>query len=172
MGNTLGWGITAPLLVLAAFVAVRAANPPEPPVPTLEVAGLTAQDVRGRVVENAVDGFLYVVSGVLRNNSGEPLVTRTKVRVKLLDDDQAPLEGVTALAGEALAEESLRELPVSEIRARLGRSARKWAWRRIAVGEQLRFDAVFEELPPGAVHFTLDGTAAQAPRFAARNGTP
>ena len=148
--GALGWGlVTAEPAAVAAPAAVS-------------VAGLEAREVRGRIVENALAGPLFVVTGTLANRSDRPRAPGRVIRVVLLDAHDRPLAS-SAVAGLPLAPRQVREAEPAELRRALERSAASLARRYLARGEVLPFQALFEGLEPRAAAFRLED--APAPRL-------
>lgn len=112
----------------------------------VEVAGLRVEDARGRIVENAVAGYLLVVTATLRNPESEPLLPRGPLRVQLVDAEGRPLAQAAPL-GPAPPVAALRGEPVAQLDERLASGASQLAELPLAPGEGLAVAAVFE-LPP------------------------
>jgi hypothetical protein len=114
----------------------------------VEIAGLgTARDVRGAWLENALSGPLFVVSGRLEAAGA---VGARGLEVRLTGPDGQPLAGIAAWAGPPLSELQLRELAPEVLRDSLAGAA-----GALAFGGGGRFHAVFAEVPPDAVDFSL-----------------
>jgi predicted Zn finger-like uncharacterized protein len=112
----------------------------------VELAGLRVEDARGRIVENAVAGYLLVVTATLRNPESEPLLPRGPLRVQLVDAEGTPLAQAAPL-GPAPPLAVLRGEPVAQLDERLAGGASQLAELPLAPGEGLAVAAVFE-LPP------------------------
>ncbi len=158
--QVLGW---VALLALTGLIA-RSLVVPGPGPAALEagavrVVGLEARDVRGRIVENALAGPLFVVTGSLANAGGTPVVTNRAVRVVLLDAAEHSLPG-GALAGLPLPPGDVRTQEPAELRRSLEDSAARLARRAIGAGEAVPFQVVFEGLDPQAVAFRLEDAPA------------
>jgi len=122
-------------------------RPTETSVPGLAV---TASEVEGRLVENALAGNLLVVSGNLENSGSRTVAPGGAVSLQLVSARGLPIEGATAVAGRALPETRLREQDPDRLRRDLERSAVAMAHRSLRPGERVRFDAVFESIPESA----------------------
>jgi hypothetical protein len=113
-----------------------------PPAP-----GLAFEDVRGRFVENAALGDVYVVSGALRNEGASPvampeleLVLRDAARQPVGDPLQVGGPKTTVQLREAGGAELTRAIPML-----LG----------VEPGALRRFEAVAWPLPRTAVRFEI-----------------
>jgi predicted Zn finger-like uncharacterized protein len=124
---------------------------------------LTASQVEGRLVENALAGDLLVVSGELENRGSGVVTPGRPVWVQLVSASGVPIDGATAAVGRAVAETELREWDPDRLRRDLERSAAEIAQRPFHPGARIRFDAVFESVPDGAAGWVL-----QAPSSAFR----
>lgn len=121
---------------------------------------ITASELEGRLVENALAGNLLVVSGTLENTGADALTPGRAVSVQLVSEEGTPIAGATAAAGRALTETRLREQDPDRLRAYLERSAAEMAHRSLRPGERFRFDAVFESIPESAAGWVLQGVTA------------
>lgn len=128
------------------------------------IAGLAlrAHQVEARIVENAVAGDLFVVSGVLENRGDSPLTLGATVRVQLLAADRLPIAGAVATAGPALEESRLREQEPERLQHALARAAEELSQRLIWPGERLAFDAVFDAIPASTAGWALEGVPVTA----------
>jgi hypothetical protein len=148
-------GISAVFSQPAKRSAVSA-GPVEIPVSGLPV---TATEVKGRLIENALAGNLLVVSGNLENRGSSLVTPRRAVWVQLVSADGEAIEGATAAAGRALDERSLREQDPDRLRRHLERSAAERAHRPLRPGERVRFDAVFDSVPESAAGWVLESAS-------------
>jgi len=126
------------------------------------VAGLEAREIRGRMVDNALVGPLFVVTGTLTNAGSSARVPERAIRVVPLDAAAQSLPGAI-LAGAPLSPEEVRRGDPAQLRVALERSAGGLARRPLAAGEGVPFQAVFESLDPAAVAFRLEDAAPPAP---------
>jgi predicted Zn finger-like uncharacterized protein len=124
---------------------------------------LTATEVRGRLLENALVGDLLVVSGNLENRGSNAVTPRRTVWVQLVSANGEPIAGARAAAGRALTERRLREQDPDHLRRDLERSAQETARQPLRPGEHVRFDAVFDSVPETATGWVLE--AASYPSF-------
>ena len=152
--NATGW--LSVLALLAFVVHGSLARSGQSPTRSAALAGLVAEDVRGRFVENALGGTFYVVSGQLRKPEGQVSAAEALIQVSLLDAAGAPIEGGRTWAGPALSDAQLRESPPELLRAELATRARSLAQMPVGPVAVLQFDAIFEELPSGAERFLLE----------------
>jgi hypothetical protein len=132
---------------------------------------LTASEVEGRLIENALAGNLLVVSGTLENMGTVALRPGQAVWVQLVSAEGTPIAGATAAAGAALSERMLREQDPDRLRAHLERSAAEMAHRSFRPRERFRFDAVFESIPESAAGWVLQAVTAP-PRWGPGNPLP
>jgi predicted Zn finger-like uncharacterized protein len=159
-------------LVALAFSAGMSAvftQPSEPSagVEPAEIAvsgvALTASEVEGRLVENALVGNLLVVSGSLENRGGNVLRPGRAIWVQLVSAEGSPIDGATAAAGRALPHGMLREQDPVWLRRDLERSAVEVARRSLLPGESVRFDAVFESIPDAAAGWVIETSTSPLP---------
>jgi len=169
-----GWALALvlPLAVAQGTVRVEPALHPVPPG-EVEIAGLVAENVRGRFVENAHSGTLFVVSGELHNR-GVAARASGELRMVVLDEHGFTFEGRDVPIGLALAEARLRETPIGVLQQHHARLARTLAERSLAPGDSVRFQAILADLPENAVRFRLEAAPGQAGEAvgAAHEGAP
>ena len=121
---------------------------------------ITASEVKGRLVENALAGNLFVVSGKLENRGSYAVTPGRAVSVQLVSAAGMPIAGATALAGRAVAETRLREWDPDRLRLDLELSAAEMAQRPFRPGVPIRFDAVFETIPESAAGWVLEAATS------------
>ena len=111
----IGWtavaALTAVILYQSLWSASRVASA-APPVQT--VAGLVASSLEGRWVENLTGGSVYVISGELRRQAGQPSPA-VQLVVRLFDASGGLLEDQAAVVGPELDEPQLRETSLSAL---------------------------------------------------------
>jgi hypothetical protein len=145
---------------VAALVAVALAGvlfPGRPPAVAhrLRAGDVTAHDVRGRFVENALAGPLFLVSAELRNASAAPQRPGEALRVVLLARDGSRLPGQGWVA--AMPEERmLREASPEAIRSELELGARDLAETVLVPDARVRVAALLHDVPAQAVRFALE----------------
>ena len=164
LASGVGWLLFFPLIAFATvanFSGVPEALMPQPQ--SVSVAGLEVIGLRADRVENRHDGWILLVSGRLRNASADSLVTRSTIRVNLVDFQGQPISGVSALAGDALERASLFEQKTEVLRDILDSRARKLAWTRIGPGEEREFQALFPNIPQEVARASLEAVSAAAP---------
>ncbi len=121
---------------------------------------LTASEVEGRLVENALAGNLLVVSGELENRGSAAFTPGRPVLVQLVSARGVPIDGATAAVGHAVAETELREWDPDRLRQDLEHSAAEIAQRPFRPGARVRFDAVFESIPDSAAGWVLQAATS------------
>jgi predicted Zn finger-like uncharacterized protein len=135
----------------------------EPAEIAVSGVALTASEVEGRLVENALVGNLLVVSGSLENRGGVSLRPGRAIWVQLVSAKGNPIDGATAAAGRALPHGRLREQDPEWLRRDLERSAMEIARRSLRPGESVRFDAVFESIPDAAAGWVIEASTSPLP---------
>ena len=148
-------------LVVAALVGVALEGvlfPRRAPAAAhaLRAGGLTAHDLRGRFVENALAGPLFVVSAELRNASDAPQTPGEALRVVLLARDGSRVPAPAAWVAPVLEEGVLREASPEAIRGELERGARSLSATFLLPDASLPVAAVVESVPAQAVRFALE----------------
>lgn len=150
-----GWfAVATLLLVVASTTLFPGATDGLRPRSPLLLGGLRVEEVQGRVIENAVAGNLFVVSGRLRNPSAAARSAGAEVGVVLLGKANQRLAAVSA--SYALAESVIREAPPERLRELRRRGGPRLAQSEIAPGETVEFDAIFEALPADARAFAFE----------------
>ena len=166
------WVLSVALLLAVAQGTVRIRPTDEPAAAgRVEVAGLTAENVRGRFVESARSGMLYVVSGELRNRSTAPQRARA-LRVVVLDEHGLAFDDGAAPVGPALPVSAVRETRIGALHAQQRRLSQSVADRSLAPGEGRGFQAIFGPLPAGAVRFRLEAAPSRPERRLRPGGEP
>lgn len=152
-----GWALSVVLLLAVAQGTVRV-EPGVPGMPPgqLEVAGLSAEDVEGRFVDNARSGTLFVVSGRLANRSATPARPKGALQLVLLDAEGSVLGAQPVPVGPALPESAVREDPVGALSQRQEARAQELARVEIAPGEGVAFSAVVGDLSERAVRYRIE----------------
>ncbi len=150
------WAVMALLLSLAAWGSlVPPSSAPGYAAPTV-LGDLRVDGVEARIVENAVAGPLYVVSGQLHNPGQGPSLTGARVLVQLLDGSGAALAEAPVPLGAAPSEASLRMDEPELLLARQGSDADALARKTLAPGESIAVAALLPRLPVGARGFRLE----------------
>jgi hypothetical protein len=158
MGHAIGWSVTALLFAIVAILTLVPAGSPDADAQfgRQRLAGLEAQGISGRWVENAVAGSLFVVSGRMVNPTAQPASLGTRIGVRLLDGNGARLPIELAAAGPVLPESALREADPLALQARQAEAGLALAAERIPPGQSLPFEAVVRDVPPAASRFLLE----------------
>jgi predicted Zn finger-like uncharacterized protein len=174
MGHAIGWSVTAILFSIVAILTLAPAADPdsEAQFGRQRLAGLEAQGISGRWVENAVSGSLYVVSGRLVNPTAQPAVLGTRVGVRLLDANGSRLPVEIAAAGPVVPERDLREADPAGLQARQQEAGLALAAELIQPGQSVAFEAVVAEVPSSASRFLLEPFAATRSAPPANAGDP
>lgn len=165
-----GWALPMVILVAVLHGSV-AIEPRSASVPAGEIAlgALTAENVRGRFIDNARSGTLFVVSGELSHRSGPAAPAAGPLRVVLLDAQGRTLSD-GAMLGPALPETALREMPGSALAGRQEDAAVALSDQARVPGARVAFDAVLGGIPERAVRFRIE--AARGSAAAPRAGEP
>ena len=169
MGHAIGWSVTGLLFAIVAILTLSPASAPDAEAlfGRQRVAGLEAQGVSGRWVENAVSGSLYVVSGRLVNPTAQAAALGTRIGVRLLDASGARLPTELAAAGPVLEERVLRESDPAGIQTRQAEAGLALAAAQIPPGQSLPFEVV--RAPPlAASRFCWSRSRASAARVRGR----
>jgi predicted Zn finger-like uncharacterized protein len=150
------WIALAMLVALATWTSIAPVAPAAaPPLGVLSLGPLELSSLQARQIENAVAGEIWVVSGELRNPSGEPQTIGATLAVSLLDRAGAPIAAAQATLRVALATQRLREEDPQRLRAELDASAAKLASQVLAPGATIAVDAVFATPAPEAARFVV-----------------
>jgi predicted Zn finger-like uncharacterized protein len=159
-----GWALVGLLCVYAGAIGLwPRLSASEPVLSAQPVAGLAAEAVRGRWIENAVAGPIYVVSGELRAGSSALAPTGSLLRIRLLDADGAPIAAESAAVGPLVPAGQLRQWDLRDLRQLQEAAAIRLAWDPLASGERRPFHAILGPLPPSATAFEFQVTAAASP---------
>jgi predicted Zn finger-like uncharacterized protein len=158
-----GWIAAAALVAAVALLGLvpSAATSPDR-LDTVSVGPLAIQALAPRLVEHALAGPIWVVSGELHNPGTEARSLGAAVGVTLLDAAGAPLEHAAATIALPLAPTSLREMDLERVREEADAAAAALARRSIAPGDSVAVEAVFASAPRGAVRFALTPQPVQA----------
>lgn len=156
VGHGLGWFATLSLVVAALAqgfflgeVRARASLGP------LTVGGAVVDRLVPSWIDNQYEPRMLAVRGRLSNPTGQALAHGQTLLVALLDGAGNPLTAPPALAAISLSEESIRELPMDQLRMAQARGAGALARSTLAPGEEIGFTALFDAVPPGAVSLQL-----------------
>ena len=145
------------MLVALSALSLAPGSAPRVELPSSQkVGGLALEDLHGRLLENAVAGRLFVVSGRLRNPSSEPVSLGATVRVTLLGEHGRELGTAPGVAGLAPSEASVREESPDRLQERLAASAASLAWTPLRTGRERRVSLrCVENVPLEAQSFAL-----------------
>jgi predicted Zn finger-like uncharacterized protein len=159
-----GGGLSALLLLCLAALSLAPSRAPRTELPSTQpVAAFVLEELHGRLLENAVAGRLFVVSGRLRNPGAEAVTLGATLRVTLLGDHGEELAMSSGTAGLAPSEALVREATPERLQERLAASANSLAWTPLGPGESVAVTAVVENVPPEARSFAWRAQPAQPP---------
>jgi predicted Zn finger-like uncharacterized protein len=159
-----GGALSALLLVALSALSLAPGSAPRAELPSSQKVGeLALEDLHGRLLENAVAGRLFVVSGRLSNPGSEPVSLGATVRVTLLGAHGQELVTAPALTGLAPSEASVREESPERLQERLAASAASLAWTPLSPGESVAVAAVVENVPLEAQSFAFTLQPAEPP---------
>jgi predicted Zn finger-like uncharacterized protein len=156
-GHVIGWSATAILFSMVALLTLAPSLAPEAEAPfgAQPIAGLEAQGISGRWVENAVAGSLLVVSGRIVNPTAAPAALGKPIGVRLLDGSGARLPVELAALGPLIHESELREANPASLQVRQAAGGLALAAATIQPGQSLPFEAVLSHVPLAASRFLL-----------------
>jgi len=169
--NTVGWSVVT-LLALAGLhggLGIAPSQATAPGAPAVQrpaeglAEGLELNGVTQRWVENESAGALLVVSGELRSVSSQPLMSGSRLELRLLDAQGQPLSAETAPLGGGLASSELRTRAPGELREQLAADAEARAWLPLAPGAVLPVQAVVARVPGLAARFDWVAIPVEAP---------
>jgi len=153
--SRLAWATVALLALCIAGASILGVWVQAPAWPSATmVAGLRAEEVEGRFVENATAGFLLVVRATLRNPGDAPRLAEGPVRVRLLDAGGETL--AVAPVARRIPEAALRLGELAALQRRFRAGGQELAWTPLAPGEALEVAALFPEVPDGARAFRFE----------------
>lgn len=151
VGHAVGWLVFAALMAGVLHRGLWAEQGlPTGPVTSQSLEGFELTELRGRWIDNAAVGRIYVVSGSLQSTRSVR-VPGTRIAVRLLDGRGQVLMEPAAFVGAPLPAAWLRELHPDELR-RLAESVRPEAAPQ---GSPRAFSAVLSRVPGAAQRFEL-----------------
>ncbi|RIL06749.1 MAG: hypothetical protein DCC71_05615 [Proteobacteria bacterium] len=159
-----GWMATACLVVALVAGAVR--TPPASGAPRLgivSVGSLELAKVSARLVENALAGPIWVVSGELRNPASKPRALEAAIGVALLDASGEAIGAATAIVQPSLPVLRLREEDPLRLRETAPASAAALAFRVLEPGARVPVDAVFASAPRAAAQIAVASHPVRRP---------
>jgi predicted Zn finger-like uncharacterized protein len=160
-----GGALSALLLAALSALSLAPRSTPRDELPSSQKAGaLALEELHGRLLDNAVAGRLFVVSGRLRNPASEPASLGGTLRVTLLGDHGQELATAAGVAGLTPSEAFLREESPERLQERLTASAASLAWTPLPPGESVGVAAVVEHVPLEARSFTWTVEPAEPAR--------
>lgn len=157
-----GWAVASALVALLLSRGLVPSVAPEAER-VQPLAGLEARDLRGRWVENVVQGDVFVISGQLANPGNTAKAPAARLAVRLYDRHGAVLAREAAAVGPALSPGRLREERPRELRALLAAESVANAWVPLGPRSSRAFHAVLADLPREAARFDLVSIALDEP---------
>jgi len=155
-GTGLGWSVVCALCAYAAFAGLA---PRAPALPTggisWSIAGLDGHEIRGRWIENAAAGPIYVVSGNLRVGASGSSEPGALLRLRLVDHVGRPIAAQSAALGAPVHSARLREWNLRDLRSEQEKSARRLARTPVQPGELRPFLAILGGVPPTAKGYEI-----------------
>jgi predicted Zn finger-like uncharacterized protein len=151
-----GWMAVGALVAGVALMGLLPiSGSPPARLDTVSVGPLAVTELVPRLVDHALAGPIWVVSGELHNPGTEARVLGAAVGVTLVDAKGAPIEGAVATAAPPVPTASLREVDPDRLREEAAAAAAALAQRVIAPGERVAIEAVFASAPRSATRFAL-----------------
>jgi predicted Zn finger-like uncharacterized protein len=142
-GRVVGWCVVGAALAFGVYSSIAAPGPAAVNS-SLQVAGLSLEEMTGRWIDNFASGDLYVVSGVARYRAGGSAEAIASLSVRLLDSRGEPIKRPMIPVGVPVPEALLR---TSEPSA-LHRIAQ--ALPPFAPGEIRQIQVVLADIPASA----------------------
>ncbi len=168
----IGWLTVCALVGAAVHGLATRRDDPVTTASTSTVGALDVSGVRGRWLDNAVAGPIYVISGTLLNPGARPLTTQSRLAIQLLDAGGAVVAEDAGAVGLPLSERRLRTDAPATMNAELLGVGQLLAWTPVRPGERRPFQALIQEVPDGAERFDLVALPVQAPPPAEPAPTP
>ena len=170
VGELSGWGIVAVLVAACLFGGLGASAPEGVPLAaTWSGAGFDLEQVRGRWVDNASVGPVFVVSGRIRRGEGSSPWEAVPLSVELLDPAGRSIEGARSAVGPEIPPRYLHESRPSELEALQSKRARQFA---AFAGTWLQFDAIFSAVPTSTAGFAFVSEASESSKVSEAHRTP
>lgn len=155
-GGAAGW-VAVAVAVIASLIGGLSVDDAVVAAPaTYSGAGFDLDEIRGRWVDNASTGPLYVVSGRMRRSEGSSPWDAIPLDLELIDASGTAIDGSRTALGPEIPSRYLHESSPEELRALQGNRARQFA---AFAGTWLKFDAVVGAVPGAAKRFAF--TASQ-----------
>jgi predicted Zn finger-like uncharacterized protein len=175
IGRVVGWAATIVMVAAALGLGLQREWQRWVQVPQVATAGpFIAETLSTGWVQTSRAGFVLVVEGQLRNDSGQPHWPGA-LQLALLDSAGVRLPSAPIRPGARLRETILRESTTSELTSHAQASIRRFSQTPLAAGEVRPFEAIVleDELPETARRFLLEvGLPTTAPIKAAVAAPP
>ncbi len=156
IASSLAWVAVVGLSLSGVYLGVMTSFDYRVTAPAfVSIGEMRAANVRGRWLETARAGTLYLVTGDLVNPSNETRAPRRAVRVSLLADDGSELDLSSAFAGSDVEIDALRRMSIGELQDSQQLAAHALASAEIGPGKSAHFAAAFVSVPAEASHFRL-----------------
>jgi predicted Zn finger-like uncharacterized protein len=162
-GSAVGWFVTLSLVVGGLWTGLE----PRPALQARDTADHALDAVHARRIDNAVDGQILVVEGVLRPADIATGGSGKRFAVQLLDASGAVLVADAASFGPALSEADLRETVPLALREAAAAEAMAAAWGPVADSPGRTLHAVVTDLPPSTSHLRVVHVAVDPPSLPA-----
>ena len=169
VAEAIGWLSVIALFTVGLHAGLKL-RPTLPSVASQPVAGVVAESIEARWIENILAGPLYVVTGSLRNPGEVPTAPGTLIALRLYDASGRPLDGPSATLGPALSERQIREADPDELEALLAVGAARRGRSSLAPGQRYRFHAIWRDIPAAAASFRFESAPLSLPGSGAEGG--
>lgn len=159
-----GWIATAALVVAVAAGSARSLpSPGTGALGQVRVGPMELELRSARLVENALVGSIWVVSGDLINTTSEARALESAIGVALLDVDGHPIDGAVAMVRPSIAAERLRDEDPARLLDEAGAAGASLAFQLVEPGERVAVDAVFASAPRGAAQVAVAAQPVRRP---------
>lgn len=159
-----GWIATAALVLAVAAGSIRSLPSPRTgALGHVRVGPLELELRSARLVENALVGSIWVVSGDLINATSEARALESAIGVALLDVDGHPIDGAVAMVRPSIAAERLRDEDPVRLLDEAGSAGASLAFQLVEPGARVPVDAVFASAPRGAAQVAVAAHPVRRP---------
>ena len=159
-----GGALSALLLFALGALSFAPGSASRAELPSSQKVGeLALDDLHVRLLENAVAGRLFLMSGRLRNPGAQVAELGGTLRITLLGEGGRELATAMGVAGLPLSEATVREERPERLQELLARSATALAFTPIPPGESVALTAIVSEVPLEARSFAVSLQPVQPP---------